>query len=211
MVEPATNRIWRGQMLVRLRPRVMNLLLALAECPGEVISKQALVDLVWPRSFIADNTVTHAVQELRAALGDDATAPRYIETVHRRGYRLIPKPANAVASDKEQLLEGVRFALVTNDRQILLVDGENIFGRGNDTQILLDSKKVSRHHARIVVTPEGAFVEDLGSKNGTFLDGTRVQGSTPLSHGSRLRIGGMLFVFCSHGTDRTTSIDLDRS
>lgn len=90
-VEPALSRISDGGGIERLNPKAMEVLSALAERPGEVWTKEELLDRVWPDQFIGDDVLANAVYELRRALGDDARRPRYIETVHRRGYRLIAR------------------------------------------------------------------------------------------------------------------------
>jgi DNA-binding winged helix-turn-helix (wHTH) protein/tetratricopeptide (TPR) repeat protein len=88
-VEPALSRLSNGEITERLNPKATEVLAALAERPGEVWTKEELLDRVWPDQFIGDDVLANAVYELRRALGDDARSPRYIETVHRRGYRLI--------------------------------------------------------------------------------------------------------------------------
>jgi len=72
---------------IRLPPRVGGLLQFLLERQGKVVSKQALIDGVWGGTAVADTSLTEAISILRQALGDDAQDPRYLETVHRRGYR----------------------------------------------------------------------------------------------------------------------------
>lgn len=208
IVIPERNQISRGRMVVRLRPRVMEVLLVLADRAGEVVSKMELVDAVWPGGFVADNTVTHAVQELRAAFGDDPSEPRYVETVHRRGYRMIPhtKEVKRVAGGS---VDGARFVLRGDNCEVFLADGENIVGRSGEAHVLVDSAKVSRCHARILVTQNGATIEDLGSKNGTFVGPTQIQGRTPLADGDVIRIGGTSFEVRCRGVEDTPTQTLD--
>ena len=89
LVQPSLDRLSRRGEVVQLRPKVMDVLVHLAANAGEVVSKNALIDAVWARQFIADSALSRAVFELREALGDDPHAPRYIETISKRGYRLI--------------------------------------------------------------------------------------------------------------------------
>jgi len=84
LVQPSLNRISRGDSKITLELKVMLVLVCLAEHPGDLVSRQQLTDTVWATEFISDNTVTHAVTELRNALGYDAKSP-----IHRRGYRLV--------------------------------------------------------------------------------------------------------------------------
>jgi DNA-binding winged helix-turn-helix (wHTH) protein len=74
---------------VALAPKPFAVLCALARARGKLITKNALRDLVWGHRFVTDAVLKSAISEVRAALGDDAKQPRYIETVWRHGYRFI--------------------------------------------------------------------------------------------------------------------------
>ena len=89
LVQPSLNRISHGDGTITLEIKAMQVLVCLAEHAPDLVTRQELVDTVWATEFISDNTVTHAITELRNALGDDAKDPTYIETIHRRGYRLV--------------------------------------------------------------------------------------------------------------------------
>ncbi len=89
LVEPSLNRISRGDTQIQLELRLMDVLVSLAARAGEVVPRSEIVDAVWETEIISDNTLTHAITEIRNALGDDVRNPTYIETIHRRGYRLI--------------------------------------------------------------------------------------------------------------------------
>lgn len=78
-----------GSREVRLTPKALALLSFLAERPGEVVTKEELFGAVWPNTTVGDAALVTCIQELRKALRDDARQPRYIETLHRRGYRFI--------------------------------------------------------------------------------------------------------------------------
>ena len=89
LVEPKLNRVSRSEETVQLDLKVMQLLAFLASRAGEVLSRFEILDAVWRTRFVADNTLTHAVAEVRGALGDDPRHPTYVETIPKRGYRLI--------------------------------------------------------------------------------------------------------------------------
>jgi DNA-binding winged helix-turn-helix (wHTH) protein len=89
LVEPLLNRLSKSGSAIQLELKVMDVLVCLADRAGEVVSRREITDTVWSTGFISDNTVTHAITEIRNALGDDARNPAFIETIHRRGYRLI--------------------------------------------------------------------------------------------------------------------------
>jgi DNA-binding winged helix-turn-helix (wHTH) protein len=89
LVQPSLNLFTRGEASVRVRPQLMDLLLCLASHPGTVLRKEELVAEVWEGRWIAQSALSRCIAELRAALGDDAQHPRVIETITKRGYRVI--------------------------------------------------------------------------------------------------------------------------
>jgi DNA-binding winged helix-turn-helix (wHTH) protein len=88
-VAPARNLLVRGDERVRVEPRVMDVLVHLAEHADQPVSKEDVIERVWKGRYVTDDVLTVTIYALRKALGDDARRPRYIETVSRRGYRLI--------------------------------------------------------------------------------------------------------------------------
>jgi len=88
-LDEADARLTCAGELVPLAPKPFAVLCALARTPHRLATKNALLDTVWGHRFVTDSVLKSAVSELRAALGDDPKAPRYIETVSRRGYRFI--------------------------------------------------------------------------------------------------------------------------
>ena len=86
-VDTSAFRVERGGRAVALEPKAFDLLVLLLEHPGQVVTKQEILDAVWPRTAVTDNAMTRIVAHLRKALGDDARDARYIETVPTRGYR----------------------------------------------------------------------------------------------------------------------------
>src|SRR6188472_3544486 len=82
--------LWREGTEIALPPRVLGVLEVLIDRPGQVVARQDLLDGVWKDAFVTDTSLAEAVSFLRQALGDDPQAPRYIQTVHRRGYRFLP-------------------------------------------------------------------------------------------------------------------------
>src|SRR5512134_2957272 len=79
----------RDQEIVPLTPKVFDILLALVESSGQVISKDGLMKKVWPDSFVEEGNLTQNISLLRKALGEGQNGHQYIETVARRGYRFI--------------------------------------------------------------------------------------------------------------------------
>jgi len=84
-----SGHLYGGSVPVPLTPKALALLEYMAAHPGRLFTKQELLDAIWPGVFVADGALKVCIRELRRALGDDAHAPRFIETAHRRGYRFI--------------------------------------------------------------------------------------------------------------------------
>lgn len=102
-----------GELVSRLDPRLVSLLKLLVDHRGELVSKEVILETVWAETTVAKDTVAVAIYELRKAFGDDARQPRYLETVPKRGYRLIAKvealePADPLES-QERPHRPVRF------------------------------------------------------------------------------------------------------
>ena len=89
LVTPELNRISDGDRSVSIERQVMEVLAFLAEHPGEVLSRDRILKAVWNDTFVTDDVLAYSISEIRKALGDDARNPRYVETIPRRGYRLI--------------------------------------------------------------------------------------------------------------------------
>ena len=102
-VRPRRNELKSGQETRHLEPKAMNLLVFMTSNAPEVVSKNAIVDAVWEGRIISEGTLTNTIAELRRALGDDARHPRYIETIPKRGYRLVApvEPLSASTEDDE--------------------------------------------------------------------------------------------------------------
>ena len=88
-VLPASNELDGPAGPVRLRPLIMDVLLRLAAEPGEVVTRERLIEDVWPRRMVNDEVLSRAIAELRTALGDDPRQARYVETIPKAGYRLV--------------------------------------------------------------------------------------------------------------------------
>ncbi|HEY2941064.1 MAG TPA: FHA domain-containing protein [Vicinamibacteria bacterium] len=187
------RQLRRASAAIDLPPKTLLLLEALLEQRPRPVSKQSLQDRLWPDTFVSESSLARLIAELRQALGDEGREPRLIRTVHRFGY--------AFAAEVESLAgpraaaSGASCWLVWRDREYPLAEGDNLLGRGEDCLLALPSGKVSRRHARIRVGRGDAVLEDLGSKNGTYVGAERIAGPTPLADGDEVRLGSVLLVF----------------
>src|SRR5688572_9481374 len=100
LVDGGAYRLIRDGQNVPLSPKIIDLLLFLAARPSVLVSKDELFRALWPDVAVTDNALTQAVSELRQALGDDASNPKYVQTVARRGYRFISavEPVASIAA-----------------------------------------------------------------------------------------------------------------
>jgi predicted ATPase/DNA-binding winged helix-turn-helix (wHTH) protein len=88
-LDPANERLWRGSEAIRLRPKAFAVLEYLLGRPGQLVTKETLLDAVWQGTFVGEAVLKVAIRQIREALDDDPKSPRFIETAHRRGYRFV--------------------------------------------------------------------------------------------------------------------------
>src|SRR5215470_3236698 len=159
--------LWREHRRFQLTPRAAAVLSCLAERAPELTTKQELFDRVWSGVAVSDDALTSAIQELRGALGDHARRPRYIETLHRRGYRLMvevqlvdkhaagtlrlasPEPTRLVGRITElKQLAGAFEHAQSGRRQLVFVMGEPGIGKSSLADAFVD-QLCATHAARI--------------------------------------------------------------
>ena len=193
-VDVKTRRLLRDHQEQHVSPKAFDLLLLLVENRARALSKAELQQHLWPSTFVLETNIASLIAEIRHALDDPADDPRFVRTMHRFGYWFI----GAVAEDASSGLQGtaaIRYWLFWETRQIALSPGINILGRAPEAAVWIDAPGVSRHHARISVDGPCAALEDLGSKNGTYLRGERVTGRASLTDGDQIRLGSVLITF----------------
>jgi DNA-binding winged helix-turn-helix (wHTH) protein len=190
-----TRQLLRGDREVHLSPKAFDLLSALVEARPKALSKARLHERLWPSTFVSDANLAVLIGEVRRALGDEADAPRFIRTVHRFGYAFCGVVAESTGSPAAVMTSSPTYWLVWNNRKFALAAGENLVGRDPRSSVWLDLPGVSRHHARIAIGGDDTTLEDLGSKNGTFLGETEVTGRSPLKDEDVIRIGPAKMTF----------------
>jgi DNA-binding winged helix-turn-helix (wHTH) protein len=176
---------------VRLRPKSFDVLLYLIENPGRLVSKQELIRAVWRNAFVTDNSLVQCLIEIRRALRDDAQV--IIRTVPRRGYIFDASVSEALHTGPGRT--SIIHWLICDGREQPLPEGSHVIGRDVSASISLRSPKVSREHARIVIENGVAVLEDLGSKNGTFIHGQAVKAPVRLADGDEILIGVFQLTF----------------
>src|SRR5262249_44826313 len=99
------ERLWRGHEATPLSPKTFAVLCCLVTHAGQLVTKEALFEAVWPARVVSESILTVAMRTLRRVLGDQARTPRFIETVHGRGYRFIA-PVSATISPEQSAMIG---------------------------------------------------------------------------------------------------------
>lgn len=169
----------RGGDPVPIPPKAFQLLQILFQSRPKAVSQQELYDRLWPDTFVEKSNLHNLIYQLRAALGDrDQTI---IRTAYGFGF-MFAAPAVQAASS-------VRWQIVIGDREFDLHDGENIVGRESGVAVRIDSRSISRHHARINVSSQRVTIEDLESKNGTTVGGLRLSSPCDLRDGDPIVFG----------------------
>jgi DNA-binding winged helix-turn-helix (wHTH) protein len=172
-----------------LSPKAFDVLQLLLEHRPNVVGKQEIYSAIWPNTFVVDATLNVVIADIRHALGDDPKSPRYIRTAHRVGYAFVCEPVVDLAAAPVRAAPFIRCWLALNKRTFPLAGGESIVGRDPRCTVWLDESGVSRRHARIVVAGSSVTIEDLGSKNGTFIGKRRVDHPQELADGDVIRLG----------------------
>jgi DNA-binding winged helix-turn-helix (wHTH) protein len=190
-----SRQLRRSGEEIALGPKALALLELLATRRPRALSRAQIRDHLWPGTFVSESNLNSLVTQIRSALGDDPKAPAFIRTVHGFGYAFCGTASEGAPSHPAAPRPGVRFRLFWQDREVALGEGETILGRTDEAAVWVDAPTVSRRHARIVVSGGRAMLEDLGSRNGTWLRGKRIDSPRELSDGDPIRLGRVPLVF----------------
>jgi DNA-binding winged helix-turn-helix (wHTH) protein len=199
-----SRQLFRGEAVVHLSPKGFELLKMLLESRPRALSKAELQHHLWPDTFVSEANLPLLVGEIRRALHDVARRPHSIRTLQRFGYAFCGTVTEISGAAQPLERRRVNCWLVWKRQRLELVDGENLVGREPQSAVCLDLPSVSRRHARIMLTGAEAVLEDLGSKNGTYLRGTRVKAPAHLRDGDPIRFGSVLATFRIWSADAPT-------
>jgi DNA-binding winged helix-turn-helix (wHTH) protein len=203
-----TRQLTRGSREIHLAPKAFELLAALVLDRPKVLSKAALQERLWPKTFVAEANLSNLVAEIRKALGDRPGAPGFVRTAHGFGYAFCGK-ATTLADAEDRGQDQPSYWLEWGRRRFPLPVGEYVIGRDPEVEIRLDASTVSRRHARLVVTAEGTVLEDFVSKNGTFRGRERITLPVTLADGDVIRIGSLLVTFHVRAPFGTTDTQVE--
>ena len=186
--------VFRHGRVIPLSPRALQLLELLLDRRPEAVAKTEILERLWPETFVSDASLHNLVAEVRAALGDSPRATRYIRTVPRFGYAFQADARPAPVLDAA-LIAASGPRLVSRRREWVLSEGSNFVGRDRDCAVRIDSATLSRRHARIVVTGTESTLEDLESKNGTLVNGQRVEHAVVLKDNDQIQLGSVTVTY----------------
>ena len=193
-LDPEARRLLRSGQECHLEPKAFDLLELLVARRPAALSKQEIHEHLWPGTFVTDASLSAVVSRLRHAVGAEGR-DGLIRTVHGFGYAFAGTAVEDGTAGSPVTGAGAR--VLWQGTTFALSEGENVLGRDPGGAVFVDDASVSRRHARITVTADGARLEDLGSRNGTFLGERRISGPASLEDGDAFRLGWAQLVYRS--------------
>jgi DNA-binding winged helix-turn-helix (wHTH) protein len=194
-----TREFLRGGEAVHLHPKAFRLLEILLENRPRALSKAELHEVLWPGSFVSEANLASLAAEIRRGIGEKGRGARTLRTVHGFGYAFSGEVREAGSAPV-----GDRFSLVWERREVTLATGENIIGRDRNATARIDDSTISRRHARIVIAGKSVTIEDLDSKNGTFVEGKQIEKPRALLDGERIQVGSIVLTFRVFSPEKST-------
>jgi DNA-binding winged helix-turn-helix (wHTH) protein len=175
----------RGGEPVHLTPRAFRLLEFLIRQHPKAVSKREILDSVWAGGIVEEANLKTLVNEIRTALEERGGRAGIIRTVFGFGYAF----AGEIEAGPEERPGTPVLVVRWEGTFASLPVGEHLIGRRPDCAVMVDSPSVSRVHAKLHVAAGSLRVEDLDSKNGTFVEGLRIRGTVPLLPRTTVRVG----------------------
>lgn len=193
---------------LRLEKLPMEVLILLVQRAGTLVQRSEIQAMLWrPDVYVEhDSAINTAIRKIRRTLGDDAENPRFVETVVGKGYRFIARVESDGNPQAQSTASHARpsarwqhvfpsYAVTRGKQEFILEAGETVFGREPTAGVYVDHPSVSRRHACISIGSQGAVLEDLKSRNGTFVNGRRIEGPTKIDHGVLIGLGPITLTF----------------
>jgi DNA-binding winged helix-turn-helix (wHTH) protein len=191
---------------LRLEKIPMEVLILLVSRKGALVGRKDIKEALWgPGVFVEhDAAINTAIRKIRHVLQDDADMPRFIETVVGKGYRFMSAVTRHSTGSSARGVGLPNHSVFRGKREFPLENGDNFLGRDPGAQVRVDHPSVSRRHAKIVVRSGRATLEDLESRNGTFVNGRRLDAPAELGHGTVIGLGPITLTFVSRSASRST-------
>jgi len=192
VVDVGARVVRRAGIDIQLAPKAFDLLLTLVRHRPNAVSHEQLHAVLWPGVHVSETSLAALVTQLRKALGDTADGARVIRTLHRVGYAFV---GEALVTGQTPAASMSVCRLIWRGEIIRVPAGESVIGRDRGCAVQIDADSVSRHHARLNAIGREISIEDLGSKNGTWVDGERIRGAVRLTDGTNVRLGSEIVRF----------------
>lgn len=186
VVDVGARVVRRQGIDIHLPPKAFDLLLILVRHKPNAVPHEQLHAALWPGVHVSETSLAALVTQLRKAVNDTSDDGRVIRTLHRVGYAFI---GDAVVVGDTPAVPAAVCRLIWRRESFEVPAGESLIGRDRACAIRIDAESISRHHARLHVTGSEVSIEDLGSKNGTWVEGERIRGPVTLTHGASFRLG----------------------
>jgi DNA-binding winged helix-turn-helix (wHTH) protein len=186
VVDVGARVVRRAGIDIQLAPKAFDLLLTLVSHRPNAVSHEQLHAVLWPGVHVSETSLAALVTQLRKVLGDTADGARMIRTLHRVGYSFV---GEALVTGQAPVANMSVCRLTWRGETIRVPAGASVIGRDSGCAIRIDADSISRHHARISVAGPAVSIEDLGSKNGTWVAGERIGGCVQLTDGTSFRLG----------------------
>jgi len=188
-LDVAAYTLRRAGQRIKLEKIPMEVLVLLVQKAGILVDRTEIQAALWGSDVFVDQdaAINTAIRKIRRALGDEAEHSRFVETIVGKGYRFIASLKSHVHLPNYLVTRG--------KRQFVLNRAENLLGRDPEATVHIDHPSVSRRHARISIHSGRVVLEDLESRNGTFLDGRHLEGPTDIQHGAIIGLGPITLTF----------------
>jgi DNA-binding winged helix-turn-helix (wHTH) protein len=206
----SSHLLLRGDAAQHLSPKARGLLRLLLLARPRALSRQELYDALWPSTFVCETNLANVVSEVRSALGDTGRKPHYIRTVHGFGYAFDGSAVAGASNSTNSSPINMTATLSCDGQQYPLLEGDNLVGRAPGTRVVLTNRSVSRRHALVRVHDGAVSIHDLGSTNGSYVDGRRI-GTSPvqLTSHSHIELGAVTVSIQLQRTSSTGPLWLD--
>jgi DNA-binding winged helix-turn-helix (wHTH) protein len=195
-LDVAAFTLRREGIPVRLEKIPMEVLVLLVEHAGTLVARDSIHAAVWGADVFLDRdaAINTAMRKIRRALGEDVGRPRLVETVVGKGYRFVGQIVRETVDPRRQVAV---YRLTRGTDAFALQDGDNLIGRDPNVRVFLDHPSVSRRHARLSITGARVVLEDLNSRNGTWMDGRVITSPTEVHDGAIIGVGPITLTFVS--------------
>lgn len=205
ILDTGRKELSRGGTAVRLAPRAFSLLSYLVAERPRAVSKRDLLDHIWSGNIVEEANLKALVLDIRKALEERGGRPEVIRTVYGHGYAF----AGAAVEEEAAGADAARVRVEVQQRVVLLPEGIHEIGRSAGCAVFIDAASVSRVHVRLHVGRDTLLLEDNGSKNGTFVSGTRITGAIALPPVARVRCGDVDLLIARVGGEFAETATID--